>query len=401
MSKVTSTHEVVIVGGGIYGTSLAYELASRGRDVLLLESGEIASGASGGPGERGVRANNRDIRELPVVSLSIDRWQAFQEKFEGGVGYRRLGGLQVFDLPYGHREHEIRGRMEAKAAIQSALGTPSKILSRDEVLALEPEMSRSIVGAMFCPNDGVGDHTFATRQFAKAAEAAGATIRTSAKVSELLADRGRIRAVRLVDGEEIGVGDKLFVMSNAGAPALLAEHVGQGALPPTWNLMPQMMYVTNPENHTIKHLVSHAHRRLAIKQLPDGTIMLSGGVSVSHKEGRVHIGSLSATAINLTDSIMTFPFLDRSEFVQVDATRVDTNALDDIPIIDQPRHLPNLYYGYAWSGHGFAISLGFTKLFADWAETGEKPAELEPFSPNRFTLSAKARVEPSRLALTA
>src|SRR5690606_36433534 len=98
---------------------------------------------------------------------------------------------------------------------------------------------------------------------------------------------------------------------------LLAEHLGQGALPPTWNLMPQMMYVTNPENHVIKHLVSHAHRRLAIKQLPNGTIMLSGGVSVSHKEGRVDTGSLSATAINLTDSIMTFPFLDRSEFVQV------------------------------------------------------------------------------------
>src|SRR5690606_35025983 len=67
--------EIVIIGGGIYGTSLAYEFARKGRDVLLLEAGDIASGASGGPGERGVRANGRDIRELPVVALSFARWQ--------------------------------------------------------------------------------------------------------------------------------------------------------------------------------------------------------------------------------------------------------------------------------------------------------------------------------------
>ncbi|WP_192842986.1 NAD(P)/FAD-dependent oxidoreductase [Aureimonas frigidaquae] len=401
MSQHMQSFETVIVGGGIYGASLAYELSSLGRQVLLLEAGEIASGASGGPGERGVRANNRDIRELPVVSLSIDRWQEFQDAFEGGVGYRRVGGLQVFDQPYGLREHEIRGRLEARAAIQTALGTPTRILTRDEVVEIEPEMTRSIIGGVYCPNDGVGDHTFATRQFAKAAEAKGATIRTGARVVKLNAANGRIRSISLADGEEIGVGDKIFLLANAGAPALLAEHIAGELLPPTWNLMPQMMYVTNPENRTIKHLLSHAHRRLAIKQLPDGTIMLSGGVSVTHKEGRVDTGSLSSTAINLTDSIMTLPFLDRSQFMQVDATRVDTNALDDIPIIDNPAHLPNLFYGYAWSGHGFAISLGFTKLFADWSQTGEKPELLEPFSPARFHLPAPVKAAPRRMALSA
>ena len=46
--------------------------------------------------------------------------------------------------------------------------------------------------------------------------------------------------------------------------------------------------------------------------------------------------------------------------------------------------LPNVLYGYAWCGHGFAISLGFSKLITDWIVTGDKPADLEPFSPLRF-----------------
>ena len=70
MSEQTNTSEVVIIGGGIYGASLAYQLALAGKTVTLLEAGEIACGASGGPGERGVRANGRDLRELPICALS-------------------------------------------------------------------------------------------------------------------------------------------------------------------------------------------------------------------------------------------------------------------------------------------------------------------------------------------
>ncbi len=390
MTTGATTADIVIVGGGIYGTSLAFELGSRGYSVILLEAHDIASGASGGPGERGVRANGRDIRELPVISQALGRWQKFESEIEGGVGYRRVGHLQVFDVPYGYREHEIRGRMEAQAAIQTQLGTPTSVLDRDEVLEKEPEMTRSIIGGLYCPNDGVGDHTFATRQFAAAAERTGVAIRTKARAVEIIKQGSTAKAVRLESGEVITVGSKLFLLCNAGVPTLLSPILSRHEIPYVWNLMPQMMYVTNPESKKIKHLLSHAHRRLAIKQLPDGTVMLSGGVSVTHEGGKVAQGSLSSTAINLTDAISTLPFLDRSEFLKVDATRVETVALDAIPMIGQPEAAENVYFGYAWSGHGFAISLGFTKLFADWVESGRKPIELEPFSPTRFTLTSSA-----------
>src|SRR5262245_34891695 len=116
MSTPNTASEIVVIGGGIYGTSLAYQLASAGRTVTVLEAGEIACGASGGPGERGVRANGRDLAELPVCAIAQKLWAHYQEKFQGGVGYRRTGGIQVYDIPYGHREHEVQGRMAVNAA---------------------------------------------------------------------------------------------------------------------------------------------------------------------------------------------------------------------------------------------------------------------------------------------
>ncbi len=390
MTSRQDASDFVIVGGGIYGASIAHDLARSGKSVTLLEAGEIAGGASGGPGERGVRANCRDIRELPIVSVSLERWRQFQASIEGGVGYRRVGGLTVVDKPYGHHQHEIRGLMEARAQVQTALGNPTEFIDRDATLAREPELAPGILGALWCPNDGVGDHTFATRQFAKEAEKAGAVLRTGARVVEILHSGGEATGVKLADGEIVPVGQQLILVANAGLRGILGPVLNADELMPVFDLMPQMMYVTNPEGRKVNHLLGHLHRRLAIKQLPDGTVMLSGGVSVAYDAEGKWEGSLSATAINLNDAIQTMPFIDRSSFVKVDASRTDTVALDGIPIVDRPANLANTIYGYAWSGHGYAIALGFTKYMVDWALGGEKPAELDPFSVRRFVDPARS-----------
>ena len=299
MSDRNNASEVVIVGGGIYGTSLAYQLAQAGKSVTLLEAGELAGGASGGPGERGVRANGRDLRELPVCAIAQKLWGTYQEKFEGGVGFRRLGGLQIYDIPYGHREHEVLGRMAANAEAQSRLGTPSVVLTREQALAREPELASGVFGAIYCPNDGVGDHAYATQQFAKEAAKAGVTIRTSAKVVEIVHAKSAATGVKLASGEIVPVGDQLVIVANAGAEALLNPVMKPHEVGPIWNLIPQMHYVSNPLNKTVNHLLSHAHRRLAVKQLPDGVLMLSGGAHVAHTPEGIWKGSLSAMTQNV------------------------------------------------------------------------------------------------------
>jgi glycine/D-amino acid oxidase-like deaminating enzyme len=183
----------------------------------------------------------------------------------------------------------------------------------------------------------------------------------------------------------VSVGRHLVLLANTGVPALLGPHLRPHEVLPVWTIIPQMLFVTNPENRRINHLLGHRSRRLAVKQLADGTIMISGGQSVEHTGAAAGLrGTLSATALNVTDAIATFPFLDRSEYVKVDGSRAESCSIDQIPVIGKIEAAGNLIFGFAWSGHGFAISLGFVAYLADWIVSGDEPPELADFSPRRF-----------------
>jgi sarcosine oxidase subunit beta len=188
----------------------------------------------------------------------------------------------------------------------------------------------------------------------------------------------------IASGEMVPVNHHLVVAANHGAPALLKPILQAYELLPVWEMIPQMQYVSNPEKRTINHLLSHMHRRLSVKQLSDGTIMLSGGWTVERAENGQTSGMLSATGLNLQDSISTFPFLERSEFLKADSSRIETSAIDGIPIIGRPVAVDNLTYALGSSGHGFAISLGISLLIANWIMHGTASPLLAPFSPARF-----------------
>ncbi len=259
-----------------------------------------------------------------------------------------------------------------------------QLLNRDETLEREPELSGDLIGSIYCPHDGVCDHTFATQAFAKQARKAGANLRTGTRATEILHDKGRATGVRLASGEVVSVGEKLVLLANNGVLPLLKPVLQPQEIMPVITLMPQMMFVTNPHGKKINHLIGHAHRKLSVKQIPDGTLMLSGGQSVAYTPEGHWKGSLSSIALGLTDAIATLPFIDESAFLKVDASRVESCAVDGIPIVDAPAALHNTIYGFAWTGHGFAIALGFTKYLTDWIVSGEKPRALEVFSGKRF-----------------
>ena len=176
--------DYVIVGGGIYGCTVAWELAKRGADVQLLEAKTVASGASGGLGERGVRANGRDLRELPLMRLAYDIWPTLHEEIGGFTGYRRLGHLHLIE-----RELDLAAA-PAQVWLQNRQGIESHLLDATALRELEPQLSENVMAAIYCPKDGVADHTATTRAMAYAAQACGADILEHARVTGMTR-RGR------------------------------------------------------------------------------------------------------------------------------------------------------------------------------------------------------------------
>ena len=264
--------DYIIVGGGIYGCTVAWQLAKRGADVLLLEANTIASGASGGLGERGVRANGRDLRELPLMHLAYDIWISLHADIGGFTGYRRLGHLDLIE-----REEDL-ARAPAQVWLQNQQGIESHLLDAVQLRELEPNLSESVIAAIYCPKDGVADHTATTRSMANAARAQGAAIQEHVRVTGLSRQGQRVVSLNAdIQGEptEIPVGKQVILLSNAHVAGFVESQLGLQL--PIWRMLPQVMALRADIPPPMTHLIGHAHRTLAIKPLPDGRVMISGG----------------------------------------------------------------------------------------------------------------------------
>ncbi|MCE2472872.1 MAG: FAD-binding oxidoreductase [Anaerolineae bacterium] len=372
--------DYIIVGGGIYGCAVAWELAKRGADVQLLEAKTIASGASGGLGERGVRANGRDLRELPLMRLAYDIWPTLHEQIGGFTGYRRLGHLQLIE-----REEDL-ARAPAQVWLQNQQGVESRLLDAAQTRGLEPQLSEDVIAAIYCPNDGVADHSATTRSMAKAARAQGAVIQENARVTGMARRGERVVSLSVeIDGSpvDVPVGERIILLSNAHVGAFVAEYLGLEL--PIWRMLPQVMALRADIPPPMRRLIGHAHRTLAIKPLPDGRVMVSGGWRGRWDEttGR---GQPVAEQVegNRLEAVAVYPALADLAVDEVYTDRAEMVSIDGIPIIDALPGADNMLVGVGWSGHGWAIAPTVARLLAEWALSGRRPGLLAPFGYGRF-----------------
>lgn len=375
-------HQFVIIGGGIHGSAAAWLLADAGEDVLLLESDEIASGASGGFGRRGVRANRRDLREMPLMRAAYRIWPTLADRLGADTGYERTGGITLIEQETtGTKGGLVAAR--AHAAVQQHLGVPTEVLDRDRVLELEPGVGPAVRAALYCPLDGSADHTATTRAYAAAARERGATVKEHSAVTAVERSEGRVTAVRTAQGERYEVGEALLVLNNTGAVDLLREQFDVEL--PVWRILPQALRVTPKTASSVSHLVGHDHRSLSLKALPEGGVMISGGW-----RGRwnAELGRGESVDANVRGNMATaaevYAGLADAELDFADASRPESCSADEIPIIDRVPGTSNALVGTGWTGHGFAIAPAVAEALTFWARTGARPESLAPFSFDRF-----------------
>ncbi len=375
-------HDYVIVGGGVYGTCVAWELARRGADVLLLEADTIASGASGGPGKRGVRANGRDVRELPLMRMAYELWPALADEIGAPTGYERTGQLQLIEQTPGSPNDTLR-TAPARQWLQEQHGIPTHLLDRSDVLAMEPNVSEQVVAALYCPNDGVADHTATTHGLAQAATRLGAEVREQTRVVGLERAGERVTAVLTEQGERIGANRTVLLLANTSVAALVERELGVTL--PVWRCFYQVLVTEPVEPLPLRHLIGHDNRVLSLKATTDGRVMITGGWlgRWNAEQGRGE-AIPEQVAGNLAEAVAVYPSLRGVKIAEADASRQESVCVDEVPIIGPLPGAENLLVGCGWSGHGFAISLAVARLLAAWAYDGEQPALLRPFAYERF-----------------
>lgn len=190
-----SQADVVIVGAGVVGTSIAYHLAARGcTNVVVLERNRIAQGASG-DGAGGFRQQFSTAINVRMTQLSLPYLLDAPARLGADVAARQQGYLFLV------RDEASVASFRANLAMQQELGAPVEWLRPDDVARLMPGLRvDDLAGATYCPADGWARPPLVAAAFARQAEARGVRIFEGCPVTGVLTESGAVRGVTIQRG---------------------------------------------------------------------------------------------------------------------------------------------------------------------------------------------------------
>ena len=192
--KLPQSCKVVVIGGGVVGTSCAYHLAKFGwKDVILLERDQLTSGttwhAAGLVSQLGPSAAITKIRKY-----TLDLYKELEKKIDHSPGLRLNGALSIA---------ENKGRwqeLQRQATTAQLYNVDVQILNKDQIKKKYPIVNTDeIIGGIFMPGDGSADPSGVTHMLAKAAKIEGAKIYEKSPVKEIITKNGRISGVKVDD----------------------------------------------------------------------------------------------------------------------------------------------------------------------------------------------------------
>src|SRR5690349_5179733 len=233
LASLPQRAHVVIIGGGVIGTSVAYHLTLRGlTDVLLLEQGQLSCGttwhAAGLVGQ--LRASESGTR---LVQYSTQLYDQLEEETGLATGFRRCGGVTVA------RTQDRMMALRRTAATAEAFGLACELISPARAAEMYPLMNvADLVGAIWLPGDGRANPTDLTAALARGARMRGATIAertrvTGISVAESPLSGQSVTGVRTDQGEvEAGIvincagqwAKQVGAMCGVTVPLHSAEH---------------------------------------------------------------------------------------------------------------------------------------------------------------------------------
>lgn len=187
---------VVIVGGGIIGASVAFQLAERGfTDVTVVERHRIGEGSTA-MATGGIRQQFTSRVNAAMVHRSIGFWTEFEQRTGAPFDFRRHGYLFLLT------NDEQLATFERAVAMQNELGIDSRIVSADDVAELVPgTITDDLRGASYCASDGSGSPTDAVNGLTAAARRLGVDVRQNCEVTGLLTAADQVVGVSTSQGD--------------------------------------------------------------------------------------------------------------------------------------------------------------------------------------------------------
>jgi len=364
--------DVVVVGGGVIGLSIAYHLGQRkAGKIVLLEKGQLGEGSTSRC-VGGIRTQFSTEINICFSLESMKTFDHFEEEFGVNPEFRRIGYLFMATTK---SEMEV---FKENIKLQKRFNIPVEFMDTDEIRRQWPYLKMDdILGGTFCSRDGYAGPSEVLSGFAGGAKRAGVKIYEGVEAKEILVDKGKVTGVRTNGGEIYSP-----VVVNAGGPyaSLVAEMAGLRI--PVKPLRRQV-FVTAPFHLTDQTipLTIDFHRGWYFRQEVDG-FLLSGPLD---REPSFNTNTDYEAMVEASENaIYRVPAMEKAQIARGWAGLYEISP-DNHAILGKVPGLEGFILANGFSGHGFQHSPAVGKVISELILEGKaKTIDISSLSIERF-----------------
>jgi glycine/D-amino acid oxidase-like deaminating enzyme len=360
---VASETQVLVIGAGVIGCSVAYHLACRGASVIVIDAHGIGTGTSSATLGL-VWVQRKEPVEYMELNLLSSRLHAELAKtFDEDVELRQPGGLSSYlDEPTFEKQLGIMRRLNAASENHQ-----TRALTPTEAHEMEPELSTDIVGALFCPHDGEINPIKLVMNLARNARKLGVKFLTPLALDRIVRNKAGISGVDTPSG---------FI--RAGTVVVAAGTATPALVKPLGIELPMVF-----ERGQI--LVTEAMRQVVVyptgntRQTGRGNILLGVTYEANCTErSTTHYGAQKIAS----DSLRRFPVLRDAQIIRQFAG-IRPLPKDGLPYLGPVQRIPGLFVATSHSGITLAPVHG--KVISELILDGQTDVPLDSYRPERYT----------------
>lgn len=370
-TPLRGSYDAVIIGAGVHGLGLAYNLAKRGMThIAVFDKSYIGSGASG--------RNTTLIRSAFTAPEWITFFQESIRLWEG------LSDELGFNVMFTQRGYLILALTDEKAELcrravpqQNKHGVPTRLVDARDIAAIAPCIDATEVRlGILQPTGGIARHDAVVWGYAAKAQKLGVEIHPFTEVTAIQVEDGEVKGVETGKG---AVKTSLVVNAAGGHSPEVARLAGVEIPAKTY---PLEAFVTEPLKPLLTPALICLETLTYLSQTARGEFV--GGSEVDNippsRSIRSTFGFLELAAERVVQLI---PALARAALLRQWAGIIDMTP-DLGPLLGEVEGVKGFILDCGWGGYGFMASPAAGKLMADYLIDGIKPTQLAPFVPSRF-----------------
>jgi glycine oxidase len=377
---MTRDAEIVVVGGGIIGLSVAYELARRGRPVRLLERARRGAGATRASGGMLAPISEAETEPSALIEFGLDslrRYPGFVQGVESLTG--ASCGLSQDGTLWAAADRDDHEELRHLAETLRLRGLGHRVLSGSEATALEPHLSGRVVSGLLIEEDGQVDPRALSHALVRAVQTLGGLTETGMVVREVRAREGRVDAVlgETDAGAPFEIGCAAAVVcagawTGAGEAGGVRLPVGELSLRPVKG---QLVRLRGPR--LIGRVLRHPRGYLVPRG--DGELLIGATVE---EQGFDETPTAGAVLELLRHAFRVVPGVYELELVEV-SVGLRSAVADQLPVIGETE-VRGLYLATGHYRNGILLAPATAQYLAEQIVNGVAPEPLRPFLPARL-----------------